>query len=360
MKNFCYSYNDLIAISNLFQAWSEFRKGKSKRFDVQNFERRLEDNLFNLQRSLKNKTYRHGKYQSFYVNDPKQRHIHKACVSDRIIHHLLYNYLYEIFDRTFIFDSFSCRLGKGTHRGVLRLATFARKISKNYTRSCFALKLDIKKFFASVDHKVLLNLLKKKIKDEDILWLIEQIIDSFHSKSAGVSLARRGLASSNRGIPLGNLTSQIFANIYLNELDQFVKHKLKVKYYLRYADDFIVLDSDRSNCNQYTSILAQFLKDRLKLQLHPKKIMIRKLNWGIDFLDYIVLSYYILPRTKTKRRIFKKLEEKTGSSNFNQSLQSYLGYLKHANTHELTQELKNQVCGSGKINSIKLLTLHNF
>lgn len=324
------NYFELISVENLFQAYFEFRKGKKKRFDLQIFERNLEDNLFDLHQQLKTRIYRHGSYQSFYVQDPKQRHIHKAEIKDRIVHHLLYKYLYELFDKTFIYDSYSCRLSKGTHRGVKRLEKFARKVSKNYTRDCWALKLDIKKFFASVDHKILAQLLEKQIKDKDILWLLSEVIESFSG-------------SPSKGIPLGNLTSQIFANIYLNELDQSVKHKLKVKYYLRYADDFIILDSNKDTLCEYVGILAEFLKDDLNLKLHPKKIIIRKLDWGIDFLGYIVLPHYILPRTKTKRRIFNKLKEKINDSNFDQSLQSYLGYLLHSNSFELKQRLKNQI-----------------
>lgn len=153
------SYSEIISIENLFQVWDEFRKGKRERKDVQVFERNLEDNLFNLHQALRDKTYSHGKYQSFYVHDPKQRHIHKAGVADRVAHHLLYKFLYSVFDKAFIYDSYSCRLDKGTHKAVDRLEKFTRIVSKNYTKPCWALKLDIKKFFASVDHKILLQLL---------------------------------------------------------------------------------------------------------------------------------------------------------------------------------------------------------
>ena len=325
-------YSNLISIENIFQAWSEFRKGKSKRFDVQEFERNLEDNLFELHNSLRNKTYRHGNYQSFYVQDPKQRHIHKANVLDRVIHHLLYTFLYNLFDKFFIYDSYSCRLNKGTHKGVRRLEEFTRKVSKNHTQSCWALKCDIKKFFASVDHKVLTELLRKKIKDEDVIWLLKQIIYSFYSEQ-----------DVGKGMPLGNLTSQVFANICLSKLDQFVKHKLKAKYYIRYADDFLFLSKNKELLHEHIDKLKQFLSKELKLELHPKKIILRKLEWGIDFLGYVVLPYYTIPRTKTKRRIFKKLKEKVSSENFNQSLRSYLGYLGHASSFGITQELQNQI-----------------
>ncbi len=334
-----FEFSNLISIENLFQAWSEFKKGKRKRKDVQIFERNLEDNLFVLHAKLKLKTYEHGSYQSFYVHDPKQRHIHKAMVEDRIVHHLLYKFLYELFDKSFIHDSYSCRLEKGTHKAIKRLEKFTRIVSKNYTRECWTLKLDIKKFFASVDHKILLDLLRKRIKDENILQLLTEIIDSFSSASR----ASRGTPCEAKGIPLGNLTSQVFANIYMNELDQFVKHEFGIKYYLRYADDFVILSISENDLNHLIRKIERFLQERLKLELHPKKIILRKLNWGIDFLGYIILPHYILPMTKTKKRIFKKLKQKIGQPNFNQSLQSYLGYLKHANSYKLTQELRNKV-----------------
>jgi len=329
------NYVEITSIGNLFQAWVEFRKGKRKRADVQIFERNLEDNLFELHRQLKNKTYKHGNYQSFFVHDPKQRHIHKADVIDRVVHHLLYQYLYELFDTSFIFDTYSCRLEKGTHKAVKRLEKFTRIASKNYTKPCWALKLDIKKFFASVNHRFLIGLLRKKVKDVDILWLLDQVINSFNSGS-------QATFNANKGIPLGNLTSQVFANIYMNELDKFIKYKLRVKYYLRYADDFLILSSSENDLNYFIKPIDDFLKLNLQLELHPKKLIFRKLNWGVDFLGYITLPHYRLPRTKTRTRIFRKLKEKFNSVNFDQSLQSYLGYLSHANSFQLSRVLMNE------------------
>ena len=245
---------------------------------------------------------------------------------------MLYTFLYKLFDSSFIYDSYSCRLEKGTHKGVLRLVEYARIVSKNYTKSCWALKLDIKKFFASVDHKVLLSLLEEKIQGEDIIWLLKQIIYSFYSDKG-----------EGKGMPLGNLTSQVFANIYVNKLDQFVKHKLKIKYYIRYADDFLILSDYKDTLQRSLVAISEFVKNNLNLELHPKKIIFCKLEWGIDFLGYIVLPHYVLPRTKTQKRIFKKLQEKIGSENFSQSLRSYLGYLRHANSFKLAQRLKNQI-----------------
>ena len=217
---------------------------------------------------------------------------------------------------------------KGTHKGVDRLEKFSRIVSKNYTVSCWAIKLDIKKFFASMDHFVIKELLRKKVKDENILWLLKEVIDSFP-----------------KGIPLGNLTSQVFANIYMNELDQYMKHILKTKYYIRYADDFVILSYHKNYDplvyhNKLVTQVRLFLNDYLKLELHPKKVILKKLDWGIDFLGYIILPRYRLPRTKTKRRILQRLNKKIGSENFNEVFQSYLGYLSHANSFRLTQDLK--------------------
>lgn len=334
MTNFS-SYSEIISLENLFGAWNVFKKGKRNKKDVVLFERHLEDNIFQLHELLKSKTYKHGIYTSFYVNDPKRRHIHKACVKDRIIHQILYDYLYPIFNKSFIFNSYSCRKDKGTHKGVKRLVLFTRRVSKNYRRDCWALKLDIYRFFASVDHLILLEHIKNKVKNEDILWLIKQVIVSFET-------------DKGKGIPLGNLTSQIFSNIYLNEFDQFMKHTMKIKYYLRYADDFVIISKETRLLYQCINTSQQFLENSLKLQLHPNKIVLRRLEWGIDFLGYIILpNGVILPRTKTKKRMFNNIETRikefyrgeVDDFTKGQTLQSYFGYLEHANSFKIRQKI---------------------
>lgn len=285
--------------------------------------------MFDLYFALKNKSFKHGGYFEFFVNDPKRRHIHKAEVNDKIVHHLLYKYLYSIFDKTFIYDSYSCRLNKGTHRAVRRLGKYARIVSKNYTQHCWALKLDVKQFFASIDHEILLKLIAKRVQDKDNLSLINEILTSFCTSE-----------DREACIPLGNLTSQIFANIYLNELDQFIKHHLKIKYYLRYADDFIILNIEKQQLKPNLISIGNFLQDHLKLQLHPKKAVLRKLTRGIDFCGYVVLPHYILPRIKTKRRIMKKILKETIPD---QAVQSYLGYFSHASSFRVSNEIKNSL-----------------
>ncbi|MFH0852034.1 MAG: reverse transcriptase domain-containing protein [bacterium] len=323
-------FEQIISLENLFLAWREFKRGKGNKPDVQEFEFNLEDNLFKLHHELKAKAYCHSHYTAFSICDPKPRRIHKACVRDRVLHHAVFRVLYPIFDKSFIFDSYSCRLGKGTHRAVSRLEKFAGKLSQNNTKDLFALKCDIRKFFDSVDHEILLELVRQKVKEKNILWLIEAIIKSFEK-------------SPNKGLPLGNVTSQLFANIYLNELDQFVKHGLREKYYLRYCDDFVILGENEEYLNGLIPLISDFLEERLKLTLHPDKIIIRKYRQGIDFLGYVVLPYYRVLRTKTKKRILKKMINRrqglrTGlisEASFGQTLQSYFGILKHCQGHKI-------------------------
>ncbi len=318
-------------MENLFSAWQEFSCEKMKKSDVQEFEFDLENNLFTLHESLKSKAYQHFEYTAFNVCDPKLRRIHKATVRDRVLHHALFRILYPIFDKGFVFDSYSCRIEKGTHRAVGRLNSFCRKLSCNNHKNIYALKCDVRKFFDSVDRNILLELIKNKISDAETIWLIEKIVRSF-----------------KKGLPLGNVTSQLFANIYLNELDQFAKHILKEKYYLRYCDDFIILAKDEKHLEKLVVHIDEFLKSQLKLFLHPNKIIIRKYRQGIDFLGYVVLPHHLALRTKTKRRMMRKIQQ--GSSNlksgliseksFNQSLQSYSGMLKHCSGYKIQKEIE--------------------
>jgi len=341
MKIFNNLFEQIISLENLFAAWQEFRKDKHQKSDVQKFEFSLEKNIFELHQELRNKRYYHGAYTEFYIQDPKVRRINKATVRDRVLHHAIFKILNPIFEPTFIANSFSCRIGKGTHRGVRQISTMARIVSNNFTNPCYGLKCDIKKFFASMNHKFLLKILNRKIADSDTMWLLENVIESF---SAGyVNLFEK------RGVPIGNLTSQLFANVYMNEFDQFVKHKLKVRHYVRYTDDFIILADDHQCLKNLLIPISSFLKQHLSLELHPGKISIRKIHQGIDFLGYVVFPHYKLLRNKTKRRIIRKLNERVlqyrqgviSESTLEQSLQSYLGVLSHANAYRFKQELIN-------------------
>ncbi|OGB73856.1 hypothetical protein A3K24_03495 [candidate division Kazan bacterium RIFCSPHIGHO2_01_FULL_44_14] len=184
-KQFVHAYDDIISSENLLAAWREFLRGKTKKPDVQMFGYSLADGVRNLHEDLCNKTYRHGVYQAFNISDPKPRSIHKANVHDRLLHHAVYRMLYPFFDTTFIADSFSCRRGKGTHRALNRFRQFARQASCNHTRTVWVLKCDVSKFFASIDHRALMGILAEYIPDQNILWLLDGIIESFTSTGVG-------------------------------------------------------------------------------------------------------------------------------------------------------------------------------
>jgi len=321
-----HSYNDIICVNNLFSAWNEFIVGKKSKKDVQEYSRNLLDNIISLHEDLANKSYRHGGYHSFYINDPKRRHIHKASVQDRLLHHAVYRLLYPFFEKTFIHDSYSCRLEKGVYKAIERFDAYAGKTSKNDTKTAWILKCDIKKFFNSIVHKTLLEILNKHIPDKDIIWLLNNVIDSYHNTN------KRGV-----GLPLGNLTSQLFANVYMNVFDQWVKHRLKIKRYIRYADDFVFFSRDKRQLHSLIEPVGEFLFQTLGLTLHPKKIIKKSLSSGMDFLGWVHLTHYKKLRCKTRKRMFRKIADDPRDEVF----QSYLGLLGHGNTYKIEKELRN-------------------
>ncbi len=294
--------------------------------DIQEFGLHLMDNLFSLRRGLINRTYRHGGYQTFNISDPKPRNIHKASVRDHLLHHAMYRVLYPYFDRKFIADSFSCRIGRGTHKVMNCFRRFGWKASRNDTRTCWILKCDIRKFFTSIDQAVLIDILRNRISEEPVLWLLGKIISSFSSARAGI------------GLPLGNLTSQLFVNVYINEFDQFMKHKLRVKYYIRYTDDFIIFSDDRVCLENLILQIDVFLRERLKLILHPQKVSIKTLASGADFLGWVYFPGYRVLRTATKRRMMKRIKANPAQ----ETLDSYLGLLKHGNAVKIRKNILNQ------------------
>ena len=320
-----HKYEHIISIENLLLAWKEFLRGKKMRKDVLEFERDLMANIIELHEELACGRYKHSDYYAFNISDPKPRSIHKASVRDRLLHHALYRELYPFFDRTFISDSYSCRKGKGTHRAIQRFRTFSYKVSKNNTRTVWVLKCDIRKFFASIDQTILIEIIKKYISDEKILSLLSEIIGSFQSTQKGI------------GLPLGNLTSQILVNIYMNEFDQFAKHKLKAKYYIRYADDFVFLLDDKKWLEQILVQVDLFLIERLKLSLHPDKVFIQTLDSGVDFLGWVHFSNHRVIRTVTKRRMWKRIEQMNSKE---ETIQSYLGLLIHGSANKLSNSIR--------------------
>jgi RNA-directed DNA polymerase len=321
MKKFKRSYDNIITIENLLRAWQEFLSGKKNRIDVAAFQNRLMNNICDLYRELADKTYRHGAYHAFNISDPKPRNIHKATVRDRLLHHLLHAELYSYFDKKFIHDSYSCRIGKGTHKAMDRFQDFGRIVSKNDTRICWVLKCDIRKFFANIDHIILKNIIARHIEDRDLLDLLGHIIDSFSTQGR-----------ADVGLPLGNLTSQLLVNVYMNEFDHFMKRTLKVTHYIRYADDFAIFSEDWDYLADLIPQIAEFLGDRLKLSLHPDKVFIKTLGSGVDFLGWIHFPYHRVLRTATKRRMFTN----PGIHAADEAVvKSYRGLLSHGNGWKL-------------------------
>lgn len=285
-------------------------------------------NIITLQRDLASGRYRHGGYEHFKIRDPKPRDIHKASVRDRLLHHALYRQLYPFFDRTFIAESYSCRLDKGSHKAMDRFRVFAYRASKNHTRVVWVLKCDIKKFFASIDQAILMRILQDRIEDDRITKILQNIIASFSSTESG------------KGLPLGNLTSQLLVNIYMNEFDQFAKQTLKAKHYIRYADDFVFLSPSRDDLLVLLPNIQEFLLQELTLELHPNKVSISTFASGVDFLGWAHFPDHRVLRTATKKRMFRRIEESNAKE---ETVQSYLGMLSHGNTQKLRNKVRARI-----------------
>lgn len=317
------------------QAWREFSRGKRSKQDTARFELCLEDNIFALNQELSSGNWMPDPYEMFLVNDPKLRRIHKASVRDRVLYQAVFRVLYKIFDPGFIFHSYSSRDNKGTHAGVVAFEGYLRKTSANYTRSAHVVKCDIRKFFDSIDHDILYRLIKEKIKDEKLLLLLRKIVDSFST-------------ASGKGLPLGNVTSQLFANIYMNELDQYIKRELRSECYIRYCDDFVIISESKQYLEECVRKIGEFCSDKLSLELHPKKVIFRKVYQGVDFLGYVSLPYRRVIRTRTKRRILRKLDEIKSLNDkgladpefMDRSAQSYLGILSHCEGKRIKDQIE--------------------
>jgi len=278
-----------------------------------------------LHRDLIARKYAHGGYQAFKINDPKPRQIHKAIVRDRLLHHAIYRVLYPYFDKKFVFDSYSCRNVKGTHRAINRFREYARQASLNHTKTVWVLKCDIRKFFANIDHKILFYILKRHITDDNTLYLLHEVINSFHVEG-----------KTGVGLPLGNLTSQLFVNIYMNIFDHFIKRELKIKRYIRYADDFVILHENKEYLEKILPKMSLFLDSKLKLLLHPNKVFIKTFASRVDFLGWVHFPHCRTLRTSTKNRMFKNIKIK---SNNKPTINSYRALLRHGNAYKLDSKL---------------------
>ena len=344
MKTHNKLYEKLYSKDNLISAFKKARKGKSKKIYVINFESNLEKNIAILQRDLRLKKYKPSRLKKFTIRDPKTRTIHASIFRDRIVHHAIINLIKPIYEKIFIYDSFASRKSKGTHLAVKRFECFTKKVSSNGRKikkpfnnnsiRGYVLKADIKHYFATIDHKILINILRKKIKDEDFIRLIKIVLDNFETLVEG------------KGLPLGNYTSQFFANVYLNHLDYFVKHKLKAKYYIRYVDDFAILHKDKKVLEEYLNKIKKYL-NFLELELHPEKSEIHALRNGITFLGYRIFYHYRLLRKRNIKYFLKRFDEKVNlyrgglmeKEKLESFLQGWFGYSKFANTHNFNRKL---------------------
>ncbi len=298
MKTYNNLFVRLCSFENLEQAYELAKKRKYTSKAVQEFEKHWRLHLCILMNELKAKSYKPQPLKKFILRDPKTRVICVSNFRDRIVHHALVNILNQIFEPRFIHDSYASRKGKGTLLALNRFDNFIRKVSNNgklvfnvknaNNVEGFVFKADIEHYFDTVDHEVLLGIIGKLISDKDILWLARAILDNYNSGTKG------------KGMPLGNWTSQFFANIYLNELDQFVKHNLKSKYYIRYVDDFVILHKNKTVLQDYEARIYSFLKT-INLTLHPNKCKIIPLSQGITFLGFKVFYHYKTVRKRALR-----------------------------------------------------------
>jgi len=348
MKREKHLFEQIIAFENLLLAARKAQRGKRFTKATIIFNHHLEEELLRLQDELLQRTYRPGESRQFAIHDPKSRIISAAPYRDRVIHHAVCNIVEPIFERTFICDSYACRTGKGTHAAVDRLTQAMR-------RNGYALQCDIRKYFPSVDHAILKTLLRRKIACPGTLWLLELIIDSSSPQEEVVTyFPGDDLFTPHqrrRGLPIGNQTSQFFANIYLDPLDHFIKETLRVGDYVRYCDDFLMLAKEKSTLWQIKREIVSFLANRLRLQFHPTKQWVRPVKVGLDFLGYRVYpTHRRLLRTSGYRfqrnlgmmqRAYR--QSRLGCPIIRQRIAAWLGHARHADTYRLRATMFNTV-----------------
>lgn len=353
-------YEKIYDFENLHKAWEEARKGKRYRDDVLIFNRNYEEQLINIQNHLIYETYKVGKYHTFYVYEPKKRLIMSLPFKDRIVQWAIYRQLFPLYEKAFIFDSYACRKGKGTHKAADRLQYWLRQTERKPERYYY-LKMDISKYFYRVDHDILLKILARRIKDQRLLNLLEKIINC-ESMNFGLPPGKEpdevevSDRLGNKGMPIGNLTSQMFANIYLNEVDQYAKHELGLHYYIRYMDDIIILHHDKKYLAEVKELLRAFLSDELRLDLN-NKTAIRPCSMGVDFVGFRIWSTHRRLKKKTAVKIKRNLKNqiakvKAGEERkdrLDRSVASYRGILSHFDSYGLRQSLNTLFKENGMV-----------
>ncbi len=332
MKRHNNLYSAICDINNLEAAWRYVRLGKRYDREALQFSYNALDNIIQLRNELTWKTYRVGQYREFIIKDPKERLIQYLPLRDRIVQQALHQVIEPIFDKGFIDDSYACRKGKGTHRAMNRLQYYLNAARQKWGRDIYCLHCDIRKYFPHIDHAILYSLISRKIKCYNTLSLIRAIIDS---------------STSDPGLPIGGLFSQLSANSYLDVLDQFIKHGLCERYYLRYMDNFIIVHHDKKHLQQVKEEIAGLLENRLRLELNPKMTMITKAAMGIEFVGYRVYAGRVRIKKASIKRMKKRLRTMQtmyrrghiSLHNIGQRVRSWLGHTRHANARTIVRNI---------------------
>jgi hypothetical protein len=348
-----------LTIEDVFDAYFDCRRTKRNSINQLRFEENLETNLVALYQDLKSGDYKIGRSIAFVVTHPKIREIWAADFRDRVVHHVIYNAIADRFHRRFIRDSYACIPGRGTHDGLRRISGFARSITQNHTRKAWVMKVDVANFFNSIDRHILLSLVERHVDEPWLRDLIRQV--TLHDPRPEAFYKSRKklfetvpphksliLAKDGIGLPIGNLTSQFFANVYMNEADQFAKHCLKAGYYGRYVDDMIFLHDDPVVLNTWALQIDRFLKEKLSLHLHPNKTHINLVQNGFDFIGFVVKPGRIYLRQSSLSRCRQKIRawERAGSPVDAPDLQaladtvtSYLAMLRQVDGYKARRSL---------------------
>lgn len=344
-------YKNICEFKNLLKAYQNARKCKRYKRNIVDYGFFLESNLFKLQRELISENYMPSSYVCFTVFEPKTRKVAAPAFRDRVLQHSLVSQIEPLFDSKFIYDSYACRKKKGTHFGLNRIKKFLQGARSIYGKNVpiYCLRMDIEKFFSSVSWDVLITATNKTIPCEKTKKLIEKIITKHRCFDINGNFIKAPdiiNSEKRKGLPIGNLTSQLFANIYLNELDHFVKEILRVKWYARYMDDFLIIHPDRNYLKEMRDAIKMFLGYELKLKFHPKKVIIQNVKTGLPFVGYLIFYNHVLIRGSTllrMRRSLKKRRIQCAENNDNKSLEASLsalrGHLQHANAYYLQKNL---------------------
>ena len=335
----------------LLTAYRDCSKRKSNKLSTLKYEKNLMTNLLSLHYEINDGRYCIGRSKAFVVTEPKVREVWCADYKDRIIHHLIYNEIGQFFERRFIYDSYSCIKGKGTLFGAKRIYKFIRQATNNWDKPAYYLKMDIANYFMSIDREKLWNMVAKHFDNRSIIGILLRMVIFNDYKEDCIVIKRHMFdlvpkhksawyAPFGKGLPIGNLTSQFLSNIYLDGLDKFVKHDLRVKYYGRYVDDFVIIDRDKNKLKEIEAKIKDFLKINLSLEIADHKTIIDRVDKGVDFIGYKILPYRFLPRDTTVSNVMRKINSMGKyTEKIIPSINSYLGLLRHVKSYNVRKKI---------------------